>query len=37
VLDKTIEHLRALLDERRSLINEVKAQGGLVPEDLEQL
>jgi hypothetical protein len=36
-LEKTIEHLRGLIEERKGLIEEVKAQGGHVPEELEQL
>ena len=37
VLEKTIEHLRSLIDERRKLIEEVKSRGDVVPEELEQL
>jgi heteromeric Ino2p/Ino4p transcription factor len=37
VLDKTIEYLRELLDERRMLIEQVKLHGGKVPEELERL
>ena len=36
VLDKTIEHLRDLIEERRVLIEQVKSQGGKVPEELER-
>jgi heteromeric Ino2p/Ino4p transcription factor len=37
VLDKTIDYLRELLDERRMLIEQVKLHGGKVPEELERL
>jgi heteromeric Ino2p/Ino4p transcription factor len=37
VLDKTIEYLRELLEERRMLIEQVKLHGGKVPEELERL
>jgi hypothetical protein len=36
VLDKTIEHLKDLIDERRMLIEQIKSQGGKVPEELER-
>ena len=36
VLDKTIDHLRDLIEERRVLIEQVKSQGGKVPEELER-
>jgi septum formation protein len=36
VLDKTIEHLKYLREERRRLLEQAQAQGINVPEDLER-
>jgi heteromeric Ino2p/Ino4p transcription factor len=36
VLDKTIDHLRNLIDERRMLIEQAKSRGLEVPEELER-
>jgi hypothetical protein len=37
VLDRTIEYLKELIDERKMLIQEVESRGGKVPEELERL
>jgi hypothetical protein len=37
VLDRTIEYLRELIEERKMLIQEVKNHGGKVPDELERL
>jgi len=36
VLDKTIDHLKQLIEERRVLIEQAKGQGLNVPEELER-
>jgi len=36
VLDKTIEHLKYLREERKRLLEQVKSQGIDVPEELER-
>lgn len=37
VLEKTITYLKELIDERKMLIEQVRSQGGKVPEELERL